>query len=127
MRRQIWTALATVMIGLSLLTLAQQTPAGTIPGCCICAGCPSNGAVATCEDLDLIGGPGNCPNFCANSNCTNVTAQTTLNGTCLDVAACQAAAGPAAAPTLGASGMTAAGLLLAAVGLLQVLRLRRQD
>ena len=127
MRQQIWTALAVLMVGLSLLTLAQRTPAGTIPGCCICTGCPSGGAAATCEDIDLIGGPGNCPNFCNANNCTNTSAQTTTTGTCLDVAACQAAAAPAAAPTLGAAGMAGAGLLLAAVGLLQVLRLRRQS
>jgi hypothetical protein len=126
MRRQIWTALATLLVGLSLLTLAQSTPAGTIPGCCICPGCPSGGAAATCQDIDLIGGPGNCPDFCTANNCDNTTAQTTMSGTCLDVAACQAAAGPAAAPTLGAAGMAGAGLLLAAVGLLQILRLRRQ-
>ena len=124
MRRQFWTVLATVMIGLSLLTLAQRTPAGTIPGCCICPGCPSDGATATCQDIDLIGGPGNCPNFCVTNNCFNTTGQTTMTGTCLDVAACQAAA-PAAAPALDPTGLTGAALLLTAIGLAQVLRRRR--
>lgn len=126
MRRQVWTVLATVMLGFSLLTLAHQAPAGTIPGCCICAGCPSGGALATCEDIDLIGGPGNCPNFCAASNCLNSTPQTTQTGTCADVALCQAVA-PAGAPALGPAGLTVAGLLLTAVALLQVVRLRRQS
>lgn len=125
MRRQLWAVLATLMLGFSLLTLAQQTPAGTLPGCCICAGCPSAGALATCEDIDLIGGPGNCANFCAGANCSNASNQTTTTGTCADVALCQAVA-PAGAPALGPTGLTVAGLLLAAVGLLQVVRLRRR-
>ena len=124
MRAHFWTALATVLIGLSLLTLAQSSPAGTIPGCCICVGCPSGGAAATCEDLDPLGGPANCGNFCATNNCLNGSAQTTLNGTCADVAACQAS-GPAQAPALDAFGLTGAALLLTAIGLAQVVR-RRQ-
>ena len=126
MRARIWTLLAMLTIGLSVLTLAQRMPAGTLPGCCICVGCPSGGAPATCEDIDLIGGPANCGDFCDGVNCTNSTTQTTMTGTCLDVAACQAT-GPAGAPALGATGLAGAALLLTMIGLLQVVRHRRQS
>ena len=126
MRRQLWTILAMMVLSASLLTLAQRTTAGTTPGCCICTNCPSDGALATCQDIDLIGSPANCPAFCLTSNCINSTANTTNTGTCADVALCQAVQ-PAGAPALGANGLTAAGLLLAAVGLLQVIRLRKQS
>lgn len=128
MRTRIWTLIATLTIGLSVLTLAERGPAGTLPGCCICNGCPSpGGAPATCQNIDLIGGPANCVDFCAGTNCTNSTIVTTQEGTCLDVPACQAAAGPAAAPAMGAFGISAAALALTAIGLLQVFRRRRQD
>ena len=127
MRARIWTLLAMVTIGLSVLTLAQRMPAGTTPGCCICVGCPSGGALATCEDLDSLGGPGNCPDFCGNTtSCTNSTAQTTMTGNCADVAVCQPA-GPAGAPALDAAGLTGAALLLTIIGLLQVVRHRRRS
>lgn len=122
--RQMWTAMATLVIGLSLLTLAEQTPAGTTPGCCVCLNCPSDGAAATCADLDVLGGPGACPTFCDDSGCFNSTVNTTQTGTCADVAACQAIP-EVGAPSLGPGGLTVAGLLLAGVGLLQMLRLRR--
>ncbi|MFN8642140.1 MAG: hypothetical protein U0802_10965 [Candidatus Binatia bacterium] len=78
---------------------------------------------ATCQDIDLIGGPANCGNPRLANNCSNGTAQTTQNGTCADVAAC-AASGLAPAPALDATGMAAAGLLLAGLGLLQIVRRR---
>ena len=124
MRRQLWIALTTVVVGLSLLTLAQRTPAGTLPGCCICNNCPSGDAAATCTDLDNVGGLSNCGDFCFENGCVNATVNVTMTGTCADVAACQAIP-EIGAPSLGAGGLTLAGLLLAGIGLLQVLRLRR--
>lgn len=126
MRRRLWIALTTVVVGLSLLTLAQRTPAGTVPGCCVCNGCPTaEGASATCTNLDNLGGAGGCVEFCFESGCVNSTVNTTMTGTCAEVAACQAVPG-FGAPSLGAGGLALAGLILAGVGLFQVLRLRRE-
>ncbi|MBX3023654.1 hypothetical protein KF840_01960 [bacterium] len=123
MRARLGMMLAMSVLGIALLTLPPRAPAGVVPGCCICAGCPSGGAQATCRDLDNLGGPGNCGDFCAG-NCPSSTPTTTMDGTCADVAACQAAA-PAGAPALDATGLTSAAALLAAIGVWQMLRRRR--
>ena len=76
MRRQLWTILAMMVLGASLLTLAQRTTAGTTPGCCVCTDCPSEGALATCRNIDFIpGGAANCSGFCFTSGCTKITSR----------------------------------------------------
>lgn len=124
MRRQMWIALTTVIVGLSLLTLAERTPAIAPQGCCICNFCQSDSSLTVCADLAEVGDGTGCADFCFASGCFNVTVAPTMSGTCQDVPACVAA--PAfGAPSLGFGGLVLAGLALVGVGLFQVLRLRR--
>lgn len=123
MRARLWMVLTISVVGISLLALAQRAPAGVVPGCCICVGCPSGGAPATCQNLDNLGGPANCGNFCGGS-CASATPETTMDGSCADVAACRAAA-PAGAPALDVAGLSGAAALLTAIGVWQMRRRRR--
>ena len=116
MKRMSWQAFSGVTIGLALLTLAVQAPAG-FPGCCL-RDCMSG---VQC----IPGDPTACLAMCSDG--LNETCRTAgFNSSCAQVAECAGLVPAAAAPVVGPTGLTVVALLLGGFGIYQAARRSRR-